>query len=162
MWIENVDRIIEFSLSVMHLIRSHHHNTRRERLYSRWMQPNELWQVPLSFCFSHNDEHHTHIHAHVLKWIKHLSFFKLEAIYLLGLHPRKQFYLISVLMFSLHLPLRDAHSFLCLSYTNNYWTAPSRVCCVGREEKGLTNKATENLLGKWSVFVSVCVCVCRE
>jgi len=39
---------------------------------------------------------HTHV---VLTWIKHTAVFKLEAIYLLGLHPLKQFRLISLLTF---------------------------------------------------------------
>lgn len=58
-----------------------------------------LWQVPLSFCLSHNDEHSTTM-AHwgpCGKMNKTFAFF--PQIRCKGLRPCKQFCLISVLMF---------------------------------------------------------------
>ncbi len=71
-------------------------------LQSSWCFKTESDQLYLKmeyyFALLSRSDGSFHIHA-VFTWIKHTAVFKLEAIYLLGLHPLKQFCLISLLTF---------------------------------------------------------------
>lgn len=78
-----------------------------------------------------------HIHA-VFTWIKHTAVFKLEAIYLLGLHPLKQFRLISLLTF-LRVYYSKMYTASCLCQmqiiTEHFYPAPTQSVWVNERER---------------------------
>lgn len=86
--------------SQVHSLHHHHHHCHFSHCGAskKWVISCMYLKMQYYFALLSRTDGSFHIHV-VFTWIKHTAVFKLEAIYLLGLQPLKQFRLISLLTF---------------------------------------------------------------